>query len=59
MATTSTTLATLDLSPFFEKAIRYGLAREIVTPARLQLIQEELAKGMAGYVAQRLPARAV
>lgn len=46
MATTSTTLATLDLSPFFEKAVRYGVTREIVTPARLQVIQEELAKGM-------------
>ena len=46
MATASTTLATIDLRPFFEKAVRYGVTHEIISSARLQCLQEDLAKGM-------------
>lgn len=41
-----TALATFDDSPFFDKALRYGVAREIITPDRLKSIQEDLSKGM-------------
>ncbi|MEI7613828.1 MAG: hypothetical protein WCK63_13045 [Betaproteobacteria bacterium] len=44
MATTA--LATFDDSPFFEKALRYGVEREIISPDRLRSIQEDLSKGM-------------
>ena len=46
MATNSTTLATIDHRPFFEKAVRYGVAREIISSARLESLRDDLAKGM-------------
>lgn len=46
MATASTTLATYDSRPFFDKALRYGVAQGIISPQRLQLIQEDFAKGI-------------
>ncbi len=42
----STALATFDDSPFFDKALRYGVEREIITPERLQSLQDDLAKGV-------------
>ena len=46
MATASTALATFDSRPFFDKALRYGVAQGIITPERLQSIQEDFAKGI-------------
>ena len=46
MATVSTSLAAFDARPFFDKALRYGFEQEILTPVRLQNIQEDLAKGI-------------
>lgn len=41
-----TALATFDGRPFFEKALRYGVEHNIITPARLQIIQGDFAKGI-------------
>jgi hypothetical protein len=46
MATGSTSLATVDLRPFFAKALRHGVEQEMISPDRLQGIQNDLAKGM-------------
>jgi hypothetical protein len=46
MATAFTALATFDNRPFFDKALRYGVEHEIITPGRLQGIQEEFSKGI-------------
>lgn len=43
--TASTTLATLDQRPFFEKALRYGVGEGLITPLRQESLQEELARG--------------
>jgi hypothetical protein len=42
----ATALATFDGRPFFDKALRYGVAQGLITPARLQSIQEDFAKGI-------------
>lgn len=46
MAIVSTALATVDSRPFFAKALRYGLEQGIISPARLQIIEEDFAKGI-------------
>ncbi|MFZ4537941.1 hypothetical protein [Propionivibrio sp.] len=46
MATVSTSLAAFDNRPYFDKALRYGVEQGIITPERLQIIQEEFAKGI-------------
>ena len=46
MATASTSLATFDGRPYFDKALRYGLVQEIITPDRLDILQEDFAKGI-------------
>ena len=46
MAIASTTLATYDGRPFLDKALRYGVAQGIIAPQRLQIIQEDFAKGI-------------
>ena len=46
MATALTALATFDNRPFFDKALRYGVEQGIITPGRLQGIQEEFSKGI-------------
>jgi hypothetical protein len=46
MATASTALATFDSRPFFDKALRYAVAQGMITPERLQSIQEDFAKGI-------------
>jgi len=46
MATASTALATFDRRPFFDKALRYGIERGIIAPERLQVMQEDFAKGI-------------
>lgn len=46
MATAFTGLAAFDNRPFFDKALRYGVEQEIITPGRLQGIQEEFSKGI-------------
>ena len=46
MASASTSLATFDDSPFFEKALRYGVEQEILAPARVQLIADDFSKGI-------------
>jgi len=46
MATASTALATFDSRPFFDKALRYGVERGIIAPERLQVMQEDFAKGI-------------
>lgn len=46
MATALTALATFDNRQFFDKALHYGVAQEIITPGRLQDIQTEFAKGI-------------
>ena len=46
MATVSTSLAAFDDRPFFDKALRYGVAQQIIAPDRLQAIEQDLAKGL-------------
>ncbi|KVW94329.1 hypothetical protein [Thiobacillus denitrificans] len=46
MATAFTALAPFDNRPFFDKALRYGVAQDIITPGRLQSLQEEFSKGI-------------
>lgn len=46
MASASTSLATFDDRPFFEKALRYGIEQDIISSARLQNIQDDFAKGI-------------
>ncbi len=46
MASASTSLATFDDRPFFEKALRYGVEQDIISSARLQNIQDDFAKGI-------------
>jgi len=46
MATVSTTLTAFDSRPFFDKALRYGVAQGVISPERLQIIQEDFAKGI-------------
>jgi len=46
MTNASNALATIDARPFFDKALRYGVDEKIISPERLQLIQEEFAKGI-------------
>ena len=46
MATASTSLAAFDARPFFDKALRYGVAQQIIAPDRRQAIEQDLAKGL-------------
>ena len=46
MTTAATALATVDSRPFFNKALRYGVDEEIISPERLQNLQTEFAKGI-------------
>ena len=46
MASGSTSLAAFDDRPFFDKALRYGVDQEIISPARLQSIQDDFSKGI-------------
>ncbi len=46
MAIASTALAAFDHRAFFDKALHYGVEQGIVSPARLQIIQEDFAKGI-------------
>ena len=46
MTTALTSLATFDNRPFFDKALHYGVAQGIITPARLQSLQEDFSKGI-------------
>ena len=46
MATVSTSLAAFDDRPFFDKALRYGVAQQIIAPDRRQAIEQDLAKGL-------------
>jgi hypothetical protein len=46
MAIASTSLATFDQRPFFDKALRYGVQQDIITPERVQSITGDLAKGV-------------
>jgi hypothetical protein len=46
MAPVSSALATFDSRPFFDKALRYGVAHEIISPERLAIIQEDFSKGI-------------
>ena len=42
----ATALTTFDNRPFFDKALRYGVAQDIIPPGRLQSLQEEFSKGI-------------
>ena len=46
MTTPSTSLAAFDGRPFFDRTLRYGVAQGIISPERLQSIQEDFAKGI-------------
>lgn len=46
MASASTALSTFDGRRFFDKALHYGVTQGIITPERLQGIQEDFAKGI-------------
>ena len=46
MATSPTALAAFDHRPFFDKALHYGVARQIISSERVQAIAQDLAKGM-------------
>jgi hypothetical protein len=46
IASTSTALSAFDSRRFFDKALHYGVAQGIITPERLQSIQEDFAKGI-------------
>ena len=42
--TASTSLAAFDGRPFFDKALRYGVAAELITPGRLEMELDFLKK---------------
>lgn len=42
----ATALTTFDNRPFFDKALRYGVAQDIIPSGRLQSLQEEFSKGI-------------
>jgi hypothetical protein len=42
----ATALTTFDNRPFFDKALRYGVAQDLIAPGRLQSLQEEFSKGI-------------
>jgi len=42
----ATALTTFDNRPFFDKALRYAVAQDIIPPGRLQSLQEEFSKGI-------------
>ena len=42
----STALTSFDSRPFLDKALRYGMMQRIISPERLQSIQEDFAKGI-------------
>ena len=42
----ATALTTFDNRPFFDKALRYAVTQGLITPERLQSIQEEFSKGI-------------
>ncbi|PKO73540.1 MAG: hypothetical protein CVU23_02120 [Betaproteobacteria bacterium HGW-Betaproteobacteria-17] len=42
----ATALTTFDNRPFFDKALRYGVAHDLIPPERLQNLQEEFTKGI-------------
>ena len=46
MATSPTSLAAFDHRPFFDKALHYGVAQQIIATDRVQSIAQDLAKGM-------------
>jgi hypothetical protein len=46
MAIAPTALTAFDSRPFFDKALRYGVEHEIISPSRLQVIQADFAKGI-------------
>lgn len=46
MANASTALASFDSRPFFDKALHYGTRQGIISPERLQSIQEDFSKGI-------------
>ena len=46
MATVSTSLAAFGDRPFFDKALRYGVAQQIIATDRRQAIEKDLAKGL-------------
>ena len=46
MTTTLTSLATVDNRPFFDKALQSGVTQGIITPDRLQSLQDEFSKGI-------------
>ncbi|HQT32917.1 MAG: hypothetical protein ACYC39_13150 [Thiobacillus sp.] len=42
----ATALTIFDNRPFFDKALRYGVAQDLIPPGRLQSLQEEFSKGI-------------
>lgn len=46
MTSALTSLATVDNRPFFDKALQVGVTQGIITPDRLQSLQEEFSKGI-------------
>ena len=46
MSIVTTSLAAFDGRPYFNKALRYGIEAEIITPGRLENLQEDFAKGI-------------
>ena len=46
MTTALTSLATFDNRPFFDKALHYGVNQGMITPDRLQGIQQDFSKGI-------------
>jgi hypothetical protein len=42
----ATALTTFDNRPFFDKALRYGVAQDLIAPGRQQSLQEEFSKGI-------------
>ena len=46
MSIVTTSLAAFDGRPYFNKALRYGIEGEIITPGRLENLQEDFAKGI-------------
>lgn len=46
MATPATSVSAFDSRPFFDKALRYGVEQDILTPERLQAMQADFAKGI-------------
>ena len=50
MSIVTTSLAAFDGRPYFNKALRYGIEGEIITPGRLENLQEDFANKLSDAI---------